>query len=394
MQILQTGDLHLGKMFYERSLIEDQVHMLSQLIEELSKEKENSNPYDALFITGDIYDRAVPSPEAVCVFDNFLTEVRQKFPELHIFIISGNHDSPARISYAAQILKKQNIHITTTAEQITQPVLINQVAVYSIPFLFPGFLGKDFSNQQEMAQEVVNRILEHHQKNYPDYALVANAHLFTSQGNPSESERIFIGTAEQVDAKIFEKFDYTAIGHLHRCQNPKENVWYSGSPLAYSFAEVDGTDSEKCFLKVILNPQAEKSLSVEKIPVKPLHPVIRLSGSFEDFYRDTEGKYNQYKNCFIEISCTDLFLVENPMTQLKVFFPYLLSFRQDNAIQTYSTESLSKRRELLTGSNKDSQTEANIFTTFIQETCGSLPENFDKELELFLKIAREQEVEF
>ena len=399
MKFLHTGDLHLGKTFHERSLIQDQQHMLNQLIQELLSCSQNSaeqdlfmQPYQALVIAGDVYDRAVPSPEAVALFDEFLTTLKQKLPELHIIIIPGNHDSQRRLSFAASMLKFQKIHIASTMQDALTPIIIDTVAFYPLPFMNPNFLEDGQTSQQGMIQTAVQKILSYHQEHYPELAKVLVAHLFTLGGTASDSERVFIGTAELVDGNLFQDFDYVALGHLHRCQNPGGvNIWYSGSPLAYSFSEAG---NQNCFLRVELHPEKNTTaencaLEISPIPVEPLHKVCRLEGTFEEFYQDTEGKYQEYKDSYLEISSTDLFPKENPIALLQGRYPYLLSYRQDFATENTSSVTMEQRRQLIQQAGEDSFPTPDIFTAFMQDIYQQLPENFDQELELFKNILEE-----
>lgn len=399
MKFLHTGDLHLGKTFHERSLIQDQQYMLNQLIQELVSCSQHSaeqdlflQPYQALVIAGDVYDRAVPAPEAVSLFDEFLTTLKQKLPELHIIIIPGNHDSQRRLAFASSMLKFQKIHIASTIQDALTPIIIDSVAFYPLPFMNPNFLEDGQTSQQGMIQTAVERIRNYHQEHYPELAKVLVAHLFTLGGTASDSERVFIGTAELVDGHLFQDFNYVALGHLHRRQNPGGgNIWYSGSPLAYSFSEAG---NHNCFLKVELHPQknttAEKyTLDVSPIPVEPLHRLYRLEGSFEEFYQDAEGKYQQYKDAYLEISSTDLSPKENPIALLQTRYPYLLSYRQDLATANTSSVTMEQRRQLIQQAGEDSFPTPEVFTAFMQDIYQQLPDNFDQELELFKKILEE-----
>jgi exonuclease SbcD len=182
------------------------------------------------------------------------------------------------------------------------------------------------------------------------------AHLFVAGGRESDSERIFLGSAEQVNAGLFSGFDYVALGHLHRCQKAGENGWYSGSPLAYSFSEA-GT--EKCFLSVELG---EGEAQVTRIPVTPQRKVSSLSGPFKRFYGGSgPGGSNEFsgsgdfsgsngdpeleavKNDYLEINLNDKLLVDNPLPLLKSRFPYLLSIKQKEAFSGLLAEHASFR---------------------------------------------------
>ncbi|AEE17243.1 metallophosphoesterase family protein [Treponema brennaborense] len=417
MKFLQTGDLHLGKIFYERSLLEDQTAVLDTISAELTAAHDTDEPYDALLVAGDVYDRAVPPPEAVALFDAFLTEIRANCPELHVVIIPGNHDSARRLSFAAGLLDAQNIHLITTPQRITVPVVLEKkthgetecAAIYGLPFLTPGFTGTEAHRQQDMAQEAVSRIAAAHEAAYAGIPAVLCAHLFARNGVTSDSERLFVGTAEQVAADIFKPFAYTALGHLHSCQQMSETVWYAGSPLAYSFGEAG---AQKYLLRVTLDfgtqtvketdkqqnapmrPEApagsaRPAVTVEKIPITPPRPVVKLSGPFEQFYRDDERRFAGYTDAYLEISCTDRALVENPMAQLKPKYPYLLSVLQETAVLDAGTSAIAQRKALLESNAPHDALSEEIFTAFMNDICAELPENFDEEKKAFRETARE-----
>jgi DNA repair protein SbcD/Mre11 len=420
MKFLQTGDWHLGKIFHETSLIQDQKSILSQITGELTKMRNSGEPYDALLVPGDIYDRAVPPPEAVTLLSSFLTGTHDSFPELHIFILAGNHDSADRLSFASQILDGNNIHICTDTEHLTEPVIIGEgskvAAVYQIPFLHPGeihiretaFVHSNDDGQQDLftereqpdkirilrtQQELVcaaaGQIQDHHRSMYAELPSVVCAHLFAGSGHVSDSERSCIGTAEQVDACMFEQFTYTALGHLHGVQKTgkKSNIWYSGSPLAYSF-----DDSPDTFMLsvTIEKKDGKDAVTVNKIQFKPLHAVIRLTGPFKKFYGNDADKSVITENTenYIEIVCTDNTIPENPMALLRQNFHYILSFRKQETDTGASNESMVKRRTVMESSSTDKPEK--LFDMFIQDVYGgTIPsgEYFSDERKLFLKLA-------
>ncbi|MBR6216234.1 MAG: exonuclease subunit SbcD, partial [Spirochaetaceae bacterium] len=363
MKFLQTGDLHLGKFFYEYPLLEDQKHVLKLLLDELKAEQDAGAPYDALVIAGDVYDRSLPPADAVQAFSDFLAEVQKSFSELHVLIIPGNHDSAIRLSYAQKILEQQRIHIRTDLSRIDEPVIIKDAAFYLMPFLQPAslaitekaekqpesapikaekpLLAENSANGQQnltfdfdtadgaqsdaaaqyneaqaaasqpqtaaaqasattaqsekketylmsqaaLAEEALKRINLAKNK---DIANILVAHLFAAGSVESDSERVIWGTAEQVDASLFKDFAYTALGHLHRYQKAAAHTFYSGSPLAYSFSE---SSADKMFLRVEIEKGAEPSVTA--IPIKPLHRVVSLKGSFDEFLNSKT--YDEYK---------------------------------------------------------------------------------------------------
>lgn len=329
MKILHTGDLHLGKSFHEIPLLEDQRLILSRISAELK-----GGNYAALVIAGDVYDRSSPAADAVEAFGKFLAETRRECPKTAVFIIPGNHDSPARLSYVSEMLREQNVFITCDPEDAFEPVIISHegenVAFFSLPFLFPGSLerasdGSPLLSQAALAEEAASR-LDLALKGLPEgMPSVLIAHLFASGGEASSSERIFIGAAERVSASLFSKFSYVALGHLHKAQKAAARMHYSGSPLAYAF---DEAGAEKCFLNVEIDAKAEGApVRVEKIGIKPLRRVSRLRGKFNDFF-DLK-RYVEYAEDYLEIELADSSLQESPLLRLRELFPYLLSVKQN-----------------------------------------------------------------
>jgi len=346
MKLLHTADLHLGKSLHESSLLDDQRIMLAQLHDELAKDN-----YAALIVSGDIYDRTVPPAEAVELFSGFLVSLRQDFPELEIFIIPGNHDSAQRLSYADRILGTQHIHIVSSPEKSFIPIITakneEKLAIFLLPFLGAGTLKVsekteqlaivspefDFSvsepsillTQADLAAEASRRfsavLANPELKGIPSVLI---AHLFTQKGVSSDSERIFLGMAEQVNPSLFSRFSYVALGHLHRAQKLSERMYYSGSPLAYAF---DEAGVPKHFLKVEIDCVAPGfPVTVTPIPVEPFRKVTRLSASFADFYTGTA--YDAHAADYLEVTLTDSELIANPMNLLRTKFPYLLSLKQ------------------------------------------------------------------
>ena len=380
MKILHTSDWHLGKIFHEFSFIDDQKEMLNQLINELKTANDSGCPYDALFVSGDIYDRSIPPVEAVNLFSWFLFQVRNQFPKLELFFIAGNHDSASRLAFAKEILKNEKIHICSDTKSYCEPIILSNesesVAIYQLPFLMPHSITPqvntgEFSfedsfqlkKQQELVQEACTQIKDAHEKKYSDSMAVLLAHLFTLNSFVSDSERSFVGTAEQVDASLFDFFNYTALGHLHGFQvcGKNKTAFYSGSPLAYSFE-----DSQDTFFLSVKLTKNEKPI-VTKIPVKPLHRLVKLEGSFSEFYGENENKklIDEYKNDYVEVVCTDSVMPVSPMILLRKNFPFIMSFIQKNHVQKVETTQIAQRRVAIESNNAEK-----IFEQFIQELYG------------------------
>ncbi len=388
LKILQTGDLHLGKTLYEYSLEEDQKHVLNLLIKELE-----NDDYDVLIITGDIYDRSIPSQDSVRLFDDFLNTIHKKFSDLHVCFISGNHDSATRLSYASTFLDLLNIHITTNAENCNKPIILKSkdaehFALYQIPFLFAGDLKDEESTilktQEELIAESIKRIKVSHknlQESKPEYKTIPallNTHLFTLSGQNSESERILLGTAEFINPEIFEGFAFTAIGHLHKKQKVTNRAYYAGSPLSYSFSEIN---TNKTFLRIEINENGTTlpNIAVTEIPIVPLRKLVQIEAAFNDF-----EKMSEHTQDFIEFTYTDSVIVENAAAKLRQTFPYLLSVKQKQKIAKTNIEINDMQKRTLL--QKDELNITEIFTAFSQD-MGETPD--DNIITLFEEITKE-----
>jgi exonuclease SbcD len=410
-KFLHTADLHLGKVFHDHPLLEDQAFMLDQLGGILSDKS-----YSALLIAGDIYDRSIPSPEAVALFGAFLEKLCSARPDLVVLILPGNHDSATRLGFGRELFAKLDIHIAAEPERAFEPVLVKNSgetwAFFLLPFLYPGCLcegtgsgdpggeldpanpgsslpGDPVRSQSRLAEIAAARLETARAKAVEAGAAltILGAHLFTLGGRESESERIFLGTAEQVDGKLFAGFDYTALGHLHRFQKVGSNAWYSGSPLAYSFGEAD---QEKVFLSVELDPAGAAPPKVIPIPVRPLRKLRRFRGSFNFFFRDSvkDPAIIEAEKDYLEISLDDTTLVENPLALLRPRFPRLLSIRQEDAFARLAAGNSGMTGEAYLPQGGAKRSPAEDFADFLSGIYG---EADPEKLALFAELLSELE---
>lgn len=347
MRILHTSDWHLGKTLHEHSLIEDQKHFLDQLLDLIQ-----SDPHDALLIAGDIYDRSVPPAEAISLLSDFLGNLRKQ-SDIPVLIIPGNHDSAGRLNYLSSLVRSQNLYFLSDPERLAEPVRIQDVDFYGIPFLSPYDMempeeeGKRLERSHENAIRAalaeIRPAMQRGRKN------VLMAHVFATGGKTSESERTFVGATGEVDVSIFSDFDYVALGHLHRPQSPAPNAHYSGSPLAYSFSE---SSDDKCILSVNLSDEPPESEPrawqsdgppfIRKISVDPLRKVTSVSGTYLELLES--GNYDAYREDYLQIELEDNSYAGSPMKELSRRFPYLLSVRRKNPLVSAELQSLPSRK--------------------------------------------------
>lgn len=316
MKILHTSDLHLGKNLLEESFYEDQKYILDEIIN-IVKEKE----VKVIIIPGDIYDKSIPSSEASLLFDNFITKLSKL--NVKILITSGNHDSNERLSFGSQIFNEFNIHIVTSYDGHITKVSLDDVDFYLLPFLKPFHLKhlmteKEYeknNNANNMMKWILDREkIDKTKKNI----LLAHQFVMWDGKLPeqSESESIIlnnVGTLDAVDANLFDDFDYVALGHIHRPQKIKrETIRYSGTPLKYSFSEVNDKKSV-----VIIDTDDFNSL--ELVELKPLRNMRILRGTFAEIMSLPAS------DDIIKIELEDEIPIISPMDEIKQKYKNALS---------------------------------------------------------------------
>ncbi len=324
MKLLHLADLHLGKRVYEYSMLDDQRYILSEILDIIDIEEP-----DGVMIAGDVYDKAVPPTDAVALFDSFLVDLAKR--KLPVFVISGNHDSPERLAFANRLIDASGIHLSSVYDgQAARYVLKDEwgpVNIYMLPFVRPStvrpyFDGEEISSYTDAIHAAVSQMgIDPSERN------VLMAHQFVTGAVTSESEDISVGGLDNVDASVFDGFDYVALGHIHTPQNiGSERVRYSGTPLKYSFSEV-GRD--KSVTVAQLGPKG--TLDIREVPLKPRYDMVELRGTYEeltlrDFYKDTG-----YREDYVHITLTDENDVPDAVSKLRVIYPKLMKLDYDNA---------------------------------------------------------------
>ena len=360
MKFLQIGDLHLGKKLYEFSLHNDQRFMLEQIISLLQSDK-----YDALLITGDIYEQAMPSQEAMSLFGSFLETIRLELPHISVFIISGNHDSTMRLSYAREIFKTQNIFIQSTFDESYEPIIFEagneRCAFFLLPFLQQSFfkakkVSYGVTNQAEILSEVSDFLKTKIKCDMPNVLL---AHVYTAPSVETDSQ--FRGTVEFVSPELFDFFDYVALGHIHSFLKVTDRMYYAGSPFAYSFDEVQNNKYKKFALAIELNC-CEKNPQpvVTKLEIQQLHRLQILGGTFADFL--ATDKFDAFRDNYLQIELENSEAVESPMQLLHKKFPLIMHIKQKQFESTVIHNLMEHNIETL--AEKDFET---IFKLFINE---------------------------
>lgn len=313
MRFLHISDLHIGKVVNDFSMLEEQKLILDQLVS-LAAE----NKVDALVIAGDIYDRAIPPGEAVSLFDQFLTKLSDQ--EIQIIMISGNHDSPERISFGEHLLCARGVHIAGVWNRQAKRVLLGDTEFVLLPFFKP--VREEETDSNSAVARALERYWQQEQEESLEKQRVLITHFFvTDQGKEpalSESETtIHVGGLDNVEVSLFDGFDYVALGHIHRCQQIGERpVWYSGSTLKYSFGECG---QEKCALLVNLE---EHRAEVTRLPLHPAKEFRIIRGSLEELLR--QGQEDERRSDYLQAVLTDRGELIDPMGTLRSVYPNMM----------------------------------------------------------------------
>lgn len=333
MKFFHLSDLHIGKQLHRYNLKEDQQVILKEVIT-YAKELRP----DAIVIAGDIYDKSVPSAEAVNVFDEFLTDLSEITPEIPILIISGNHDSPDRLKYASEILKRHHIYLVGNVperpeehiEKVTLHDAYGEVDFYLLPFMKPAYVKNIFvDGTPETYSDAVKEIIKREKIDYKDKRNVLVSHQFyvgekAESPETCDSEVFSVGGIDNVDFGSVKEFDYVALGHLHGAQCiGKPEIRYCGTLLKYSVSE---STQNKSLTVVTLKAKGEKP-EIENYPLHPLRDVRKKKGTLDEIIKEAQ---ETEKDDYISITLTDEIDPYKPKEQLERIFSHILEIRVDN----------------------------------------------------------------
>ena len=322
MKFLHTGDLHIGKYVHDFSMLEDQAYILQEIIRVIEKEEP-----DGVLIAGDIYDKSLPSAEAVQLFDDFLYQLTRK--GLRVFVISGNHDSPERVAFGGRLMEKSGVHVSPVYDGTVACVDMEDahgaVHVYLLPFIKPSHVRRYLPDAKietytDGIQEALNTVgLKTDERN------VLITHQFVTGAVRSESEELSVGGSDNVDASVFEAYDYVALGHLHGPQSvERETIRYCGTPLKYSFSEAGHVKS------VTVVELGEKGhVHVRTVPLKAKHDLREIRGTYMEltarsFYEGTAV------DDYLHITLTDEEDIPDAVAKLRIIYPNLMKMDYDN----------------------------------------------------------------
>lgn len=329
MKLIHLSDIHLGKRVNEFSMLEDQAHILKKILAVVDEEKP-----DGVLIAGDVYDKSVPSTEAVQLFDDFLVRLAKR--KLPVFIISGNHDSPERLSFANRLIDAAGIHLAPVYNGVVEPITLSDeygpVNVYMLPFIKPAhvrgfFPDTEITGYSDAVAAAIGRMnIDKTQRN------VLITHQFVTGAQRSDSEELSVGGTDNIGAEVFCDFDYVALGHIHGPQNMDSGrIRYCGSPLKYSFSEAAQQKS------VTVAELKEKGmLEIHTVPLIPRRNMVELKGSYQqltlrEFYENTT-----YQEDYTHITLTDEEDIPDAVAKLRAVYHNLMKLDYDNTRTRHS----------------------------------------------------------
>lgn len=318
MRLIHTSDWHLGRIFHGVHLTDDQEHVLRQFVDLVADTKP-----DAVLIAGDVYDRAVPPPEAVALLDDVLSTITLKL-KVPVVMIAGNHDSPERLGFGSRVMSEQGLHVFGPLSQGIEPVQLEDkygaLNLYCLPYAEPPVVRQVFDQEVQDHNGIFKLLVDETKKNHPSgRRSILMTHAFVAGGEESESERpLSVGGSGMVDASLFSDFNYVALGHLHRPQKAGfEHVQYSGSLMKYSFSEAE---HKKVINIVEMDGKGEVKL--EKVSLLPRRDVRRVEGDLAEII--ARAKTDNGKNDYLMVTLSDKQALLDAMGKLREAYPNVL----------------------------------------------------------------------
>ena len=322
MKLIHLSDLHLGKRVGEVSMLEDQAYILDRVLDIV----DGAGP-DALLIAGDVYDKSVPSAEAVTLFDDFLCRLaRRKLP---VLVISGNHDSPERLAFGSRLMEGAGVHLSPVYDGNVKPITLTDehgpVDFWLLPFLKPAHLRRFYPEETiDSYTDAVGAAIAHMNID-PSRRNVLLCHQFVTGAATCESEELIVGGTDNVDAAVFDGFDYVALGHIHGPQRiGRDTLRYCGTPLKYSFSEAH---QHKSITFVDLGEKG--CVDISTAPLTPLHDLREVRGSYLEL-TDRRTYEGTATDDYLHITLTDEQDVPDALAKLRLIYPNLMRLDYDN----------------------------------------------------------------
>lgn len=372
MKLIHLSDLHIGKRVNEFSMLEDQKYILIKILNIIDEVQP-----DGVIIAGDIYDRQVPSTEAVTVFDDFLCSLKER--NLQVYAISGNHDSAERMAFGNRLMEMSGIHISPVYDGNVTPLVFEdeygKVNIYMLPFVKPVHIKKAYPDEEiESYTEALDVAVRNMNVDETERNIIVT-HQFVTGAERSESEEISVGGTDNVDVRVFDAFDYVALGHIHGPQRiSRDTVRYCGTPLKYSFSEVNHEKSV-----TVLELKEKGNVVISTRALEPLHDMREIRGSYNDI-TDRNNYAGTNVEDYMHITLTDEDDIPSAMEKLRSIYPNLMKLDYDNT---------RTRNNVIVGAaqNVDSKSPLELFREFYELQNGS--ELSEQQLEYVQELMEE-----
>lgn len=331
MKFVHLSDLHLGKRVNGFSMMEDQEYILAEILKVIDTEQP-----DGVLIAGDLYDRPVPPAEAVRLWDDFLWQLSER--KLQVFVISGNHDSAERVAFGNRLMNKSGVHLAPVYDGQVAPVTLQDewgpVHVFMLPFVKPALVRACFPEEEIHSYTDAVQAAVTHMELQPGERKLLVTHQFVTGAERSDSEEVSIGGTDNVDAAVFDGFDYVALGHIHRPQNMKEGrIRYCGTPLKYSFSEA-GHEKSVTVVELGASPVDSEAgyaaVQVRAVPLRPKRDLVELRGSYEEVTLKSFYENTSWQEDYVHIILTDEEDIPEGAARLRTIYHNLMKLSYDN----------------------------------------------------------------
>ena len=319
---MHLSDLHIGKKVNEYSMLQDQIYILKEILRIIDNEK-----VETVIIAGDVYDRSLPPNEALELFDEFLYQLSGR--NVNVFVISGNHDSPERISYGGRMMTENKIFLSPVYDGNVKPITLNddygEVNFYLLSFVRPADIRRYFPDENiENYTDAVKVAIDNMNVDFSERNILVT-HQFVTGAELSESEDIIVGGTDNVSGEVFDGFDYVALGHIHREQTVgKDNIRYCGTPLKYSFSEAKNIKSV-----TILDFNDKGNIEYSKIPLTPLRDMREIRGTYYELTLKSSYESTNTED-YLHITLTDEEDIPDAIGKLRSIYPNIMKLDYDN----------------------------------------------------------------
>lgn len=322
MKIMHLSDLHIGKKVNEYSMLQDQIYILKEILQIIDDEK-----VETVIIAGDVYDRSLPPNDSLGLFDEFLYQLSGR--NVNVFVISGNHDSPERISYCGRMMTENKIFLSPVYDGNVKPITLNddygEVNFYLLPFVRPADIRRYFPDENiENYTDAVKVAIDNMNVDFNERNILVT-HQFVTGAELSESEDIIVGGTDNVSGEVFDGFDYVALGHIHREQTVgKDNIRYCGTPLKYSFSEAKNIKSV-----TILDFNDKGNIEYSKIPLTPFRDMREIRGTYYELTLKSSYESTNTED-YLHITLTDEEDIPDAIGKLRSIYPNIMKLDYDN----------------------------------------------------------------